>query len=118
VADIDEATKYWRDQVDLLLKAGGALVILFAGWAIEHQETFDLGCFTGSRDDDKRLAAIGLLIMSFAYAISLPVMVSRIYKHRLASKTDPTLLGKGTAVWISFWLSAASIVIAVLMSVR
>lgn len=103
--------------MDLLLKAGGALVILFAGWAIDHHQDFDLGWISGVYDTDRRLAAAGLLLMSLVYALFLPLSVWKIYNHRLQDSQDPTLLPRRVAMWISVTLSLGAVLIAGLMSV-
>lgn len=112
--EIEERTKYWRDQVDVLLKSGAALIVLFAGWALGHHKDFDLG----SECPDRVLAAIGLLVMSLAYAIFLFLSVWKIYQHPLASSAESTLLSRKTALWLSGLLAAGGLAIAVLMSVR
>jgi hypothetical protein len=115
---METTVTYWRDQVGLLLKSGAAIIILFAGWAIEHHKDFYLGSVACPDDVDRFLAAVGLLVMSLAYAAFLTGSVSTIYKHRLKQSDDETLVPQGTAVWIARALSVGVLLIAVLMSAR
>jgi hypothetical protein len=87
---MDDAKKYWRDMVIDILKWGGAIFVLFAGWAASgHYSIFKIR--EGSRD--QKVAGIALLVISFAYAYLLPASLNYIYKHRLKHVKDETLLG-------------------------
>ena len=114
----DERVKYWRDQVDLLLKSGAALIILFAGWAIDHQDKFNLGIFGKTCDLDHQLAACGLLLMSGVYARFLVVSVDKVYELHLDRSGENTILPKAAARLFSRGLALGVVLIAVLMSVR
>ena len=86
---MDEPKKYWRDMVIDILKWGGAIFVLFAGWAAsDHYSIFKIR--EGSKD--QKVAGIALLVISTAYAYLLPAALYYIYRHRLKGVKDETLL--------------------------
>jgi len=113
--DAKEAVQYWRDQVGLLLASGAAVVILFAGWAVEHQERFDA---RRARLSAEFLAACGLLAAAIIFALFLIGSVLLIYQWRLkeAATADQTVLPQSLAVGIAVALSVFALLIAGLMS--
>lgn len=117
MAEIDKSVEYWRDQVSLLLKSGTAIITLFAGWAINHHEEFYVGR-GASILSDPSVAALGLLAMSFVYAVFLPVSIASIYAEHLDQAKEPTLVPKKVAMRMAYGLAWGGLLIAALMSFR
>jgi len=88
---MDEPKKYWRDMVIDILKWGGAIFVLFAGWAAsDHYSIFKIR--EGSKD--QKVAGIALLVVSLAFAFLLPASLYYIYEHPLKNIKDETLLSR------------------------
>jgi hypothetical protein len=107
--------EYWRDQVGLLLTSGAAIVILFAGWAVDHQEKFDART---SKHPAEFIAAVGLLTGAAIYAMFLIGSVVWIYQTKLnpTETNDKTVLPRWPAITIAAALACFALSIAILMS--
>jgi hypothetical protein len=107
--------EYWRDQVGLLLTSGAAIVILFAGWAVDHQEKFDA---RSSKHPAEFIAAVGLLTGAAIYAMFLIGSVVWIYQTKLnpTETNDKTVLPRWPAITIAAALACFALSIAILMS--
>ena len=113
---MESVQEYWRDKVVLILQWGGAVFILFAGWAIENSEKFRLVNVSWPHDKSQIFRGGGLLCATFIYAILLPYSVFRIYqKHLPKEKIDKTVLSKNLATAIGGSLSFLTLIIAILM---
>ena len=111
-----EVQVYWRDKVDHLLQWGGALLIVFAGWAMTNHRDFDLSPGSSPQDVDRFLAACGLLAITIPYGVLHPLAVFTIYRRYLRAGVDRTVLPFPFAMTCSLILSLATLSIAFLMS--
>lgn len=115
---MSDAQVYWRDRVTNLLQWGAALLILFAGWAVDHQNVFQLVDASWPKQRDQIMAAIGLLVATIIYAPLLPLAVAYIYRRHLKkTDTDATVLPRRFAMTCAIVLSAVTLLIAALMAI-
>ena len=108
---------YWRDRVTNLLQWGAALFIIFAGWAVDHQNVFQLLDTSWPEQRDQIMAAIGLLVATILYAPLLPLSMAHIYRKHLSTGTDTTVLPCWFAMTCALALSAFTLIIAALMAI-
>ncbi|MBC8040774.1 MAG: hypothetical protein H7Y06_09545 [Opitutaceae bacterium] len=95
---------------DLLLW-GTAFFMLIIGWAVTNGGDFELR----SGDYAKQARAVGLILGSVVVGTSYRLALKTIYRHRLAGKSDPTLLPEKWVIGYATVLGAATFVVSVIM---
>jgi hypothetical protein len=91
--------------------------VLFTGWAVDHQEVFQLLGASWPAQRDQIMAAIGLLVATILYAPLIPLAVFLIYWRHLTSGTDGTVLPRWLAMTCATGLPVFTLIVAALMAV-
>jgi hypothetical protein len=116
-----DAKVYWRDKVTQLLGWATGLVFIFIGWSIDQHDKFELGPWSQGNPSlgetrDAAVRAVFLIVFSTAYAIVLPVLIRRIYHRFLREGTDETVISERLALGYAVFLSALTLLVALLTS--
>lgn len=115
---MNESRKYWRDKVTQLLGWSTGLVAVFAGWALDSPEKFELGILWSTFVDvGDFIRAVALILFSVCVAVALPTFIRIIYRRFLVAEIDETVLPYKFARAYALVVSMLIMLIAVIMGI-